>query len=87
MRVASPVTVAPGTTSVLQLALGAREDTSAPPPADQEKKKKRAGLWANPASATLVIIGSAIVVGFAVDQLVMSDDEASPFMPSVQAHQ
>ena len=86
-EVASPVTVVPGATSMLQLALGVREDTSAPPPAEKEKKKKPAGLWGNPASATLVIIGAAIVVGVAVDQLVMSDDEASPFVPSAQFHQ
>jgi hypothetical protein len=82
--VSSPVILAPGTTTVLQLALSAPEDTSAAAPAVPEKEKKPAGFWANPTTATLVIIGSAIVVGFAVDQLVKSDDEASPFVPASQ---
>ena len=81
--VASPVTVAPGATRSIDLALGGREDTSAPPPAEKEKKKKRAGVWANPVSATLIIIGSAIVVGVAVDQLTKSESvPASPSSPT-----
>ncbi len=80
--VASPVTVAPGVTRSIDLALGGREDTSAPPPAEKEKKKKRAGVWANPLSATLIIIGGAIVVGVAVDQLTKSSSHpASPSSP------
>ena len=85
--VASPVIVAPGATSLVDLALRGREDTSAPAPAENDKKKKRTGVWANPATATLIIIGSAIVVGVAVDQLVKSDHtEASPFVPPASSH-
>jgi hypothetical protein len=54
--------------------MSGRQDSSAPAPAEKEKKK-RVGVWANPATATLIIIGSAIVVGFAVDQLTKPNEE------------
>jgi hypothetical protein len=71
--VATPVTIAPGTTRSLQLAFSGRQDSNPPPAPEKEKKKKRGGVWANPLSATLIIVGSAIVLGFAVDQLTKSD--------------
>ncbi len=78
--VATPVAIAPGTTRRIQLAYGGRQDTSAPKPSENEKKKKRAGFWANPLSATLIIVGSAIVLGFAINELTQSDNE--PVSPS-----
>jgi hypothetical protein len=85
--VPSPVTVAPGAVSSVQLALRAGEDTSAPAPAEKDKKKKPASVWTNPTYATLIIIGAAVVVGVAVDQLVKPDEvEASPFVPSASTH-
>jgi len=78
--VATPVAIAPGTTRRIQLAYGGRQDSSAPKPSENEKKKKGGGFWANPLSATLVIVGSAIVVGFAINQLTQSDNE--PVSPS-----
>jgi hypothetical protein len=78
--VATPIAIAPGTTRRVQLAYGGRQDSSAPKPAENEKKKKGGGFWANPVTATLVIVGSAIVVGFAVNQLTESDNE--PVSPS-----
>ena len=78
--VATPVTIAPGTTRSVQLAFGGRQDTSAPAPPEKEKKKKRGGIWANPATATLIIVGSAIVVGVAVDQL--THTAGAPASPS-----
>ena len=78
--VATPVAIAPGTTRRVHLAFGGRQDSSAPPPPEKEKKKKRGGIWANPVTATLIIVGSAIVVGFAVDQLTNSTDV--PVSPS-----
>jgi hypothetical protein len=81
--VGTPVTIAPGTTRHVQLAFGGRQDTSAPPAAEKEKKKKRGGIWANPATATLIVIGSAIVVGFAVDELTKSNGHpVSPSSPT-----
>jgi hypothetical protein len=78
--VATPVSIAPGTTRRVQLAYGGRQDTSPPPPPEKEKKKKSGGVWSNPLSATLIIVGSAIVVGVAIDQLTQSDNE--PVSPS-----
>jgi hypothetical protein len=77
--VATPITIAPGTTRRVQLAFGGRQDTSAPPP--PEKKKKRGGVWANPLSASLIIVGSAIVLGLAVDQLTPQPEDV-PVSPS-----
>lgn len=80
--VAAPVTIAPGATRPVQLALSGRQDTSAATPPEKEKKK-RGGVWANPATATLIVIGSAIVVGFAVDQLTKPDEQpVSPSTPT-----
>lgn len=78
--VATPVTIAPGTTRRVQLAFGGRQDTSPPAPPEKEKTKKRGGIWANPASATLIIIGSAIVVGAAVDRI--THTAGAPASPS-----
>jgi hypothetical protein len=75
--VPTPVAIAPGTTRSLQLALGGRQDSSDTlPPSEEEKKSKRkGGVWANPLYATLIVVGSAIVVGFAVNELTKSDNE------------
>ena len=78
--VATPVSIAPGVTRRIQLAYGGRQDTSPPPPPEKEKKKKSGGAWNNPLTATLIVIGSAIVVGVAIDQLTQSDNE--PVSPS-----
>jgi hypothetical protein len=78
--VATPVAIAPGATRRVQLAYGGRQDSSPQPPSENEKKKKGGGFWADPLSATLVIVGSAIVLGFAIDQLTQSDNE--PVSPS-----
>jgi len=81
--VGTPVAIAPGTTRHVQLAFGGRQDSSAPPATEKEKKKKRGGIWAHPATATLIVIGSAIVVGFAVDELTNSDGHpVSPSSPT-----
>jgi hypothetical protein len=81
----TPVTLAPGTTRSVQLALGGRQGTSPPPaPAaepEKEKKNKKGSFWTNPVAATLIVVGSAIVLGFAVDQLIKSD--TTPVSPSV----
>jgi hypothetical protein len=78
--VATPVTIAPGTTRRVQLAYGGRQDSSAPPPQEKQKKKKSGGVWANPLTASLLIVGSAIVVGVTIDQLTQSD--SIPVSPS-----
>jgi len=77
----TPVAIAPGTTRTLQLALGGRQDTSQPPPpADAKKKKKAGGVWANPLYATLIVVGSAIVVGVLISELTKPNN--TPASPS-----
>ena len=79
--VAAPLVLAPGTTRRVQLAFGGRKDTSAAP--QKTGKTKAPHGWANPVTATLVVVGSAIVVGVAVDQLTKSSQAAaSPSVPS-----
>jgi hypothetical protein len=78
--VATPVAIAPGATRQVQLAFGGRQDTGAPAAPENDTKKKRGGIWANPATATLIIIGSAIVVGVAIDEL--THNASAPASPS-----
>ena len=77
--VATPVAIAPGATRRVRLAFGGRQDSSARTQSGSEKKKP-GGFWANPLSATLIIVGSAIVVGLAINELTKSDNE--PVSPS-----
>lgn len=68
--VATPIVLAPGERHTVRLALRGGQDTNPPaaqPPA--KKRKRRAGVWRNPLTASLVVIGAAIVVGVAVDQI------------------
>jgi len=78
--VATPVTIAPGALRPVQLTFGGRQDSNAPPAPEPEKKKKRGGVWANPVYATLIVVGSAVVLGVAVDALTTS--ETTPASPS-----
>ena len=73
--VTTPIAIAPGATRSLQLALGGRQDST--PPADSRKRKRPggSGVWANPLYATLIVVGSAIVVGVLVNELTQSDVE------------
>jgi hypothetical protein len=79
--VESPVTIAPGTTRSLSIALRGREDTK--PPKETAPKKKSLGVWNNPLFASLIVIGGAIVVGVAVDQLTDQNKKTTPVSPSV----
>ena len=81
--VQTPVAIAPGATRDVQLALGGRQDSSDLPPPEKEKKRRKGGVWANPVTATLIVVGSAIVVGVLVGSLSSSDSNppASPSNP------
>lgn len=80
--VPTPVAIAPGTTRSVQLAFGGRQNSSAPASPEKPKKKKSGGVWSNPLYATLIVVGSAIVVGVAVDQLTKSNTTTVPVSPS-----
>jgi hypothetical protein len=78
--VANGLSLAAGQERTVQLAL--QEDPpppDAPAPSPEEveaaQKRQRLGLWNNPLTATLIVVGAAVVVGFAVDQLTDDDDE------------
>lgn len=82
--VPSPITIAPGATRRVQLALGGRQDTSPAQPAEEPKKKKKpAGVWANPVYATLIVVGSALVVGLLISQL--TEPNNKPASPSTSS--
>lgn len=71
-EVVTPVSIAPGTTRSVQVAIKGRQDSK---PEDEEERKAL-GLWDNPLTATLAVVGGAILVGLLVDQL--TDDDESP---------
>lgn len=80
----TPIAIAPGTTRTLQLALGGRQDTSpATPPKEPKKKKTAGGVWANPLYATLIIVGSALVIGVLISELTQPNNK--PASPSTSA--
>ncbi len=55
----------------------------APSPTEQNRRgTRRGGWWNNPFAATLVVLGSAILVGVAVDQLTDDDKDAASQPPS-----
>jgi hypothetical protein len=81
--VETPVTIAPGTTRDLRLALRGRQDTNSPPPA--VKPSKRRNVWNNPLAASLIVIGGAVVLGVAVDQLTSKGSSNAPASPSTPA--
>jgi len=82
--VSTPVTIAPGTTRHLQLAIGGRQDSS-PSTEPPKKSRRQGGVWANPVYATLIVVGAAVVLGVGVAALTEPDDPtttpASPTNP------
>jgi hypothetical protein len=83
---ASPVSIAPGTTRRVQLALGGRQDSSAPTTTEKDTKKKPAGVWARPMVATVIIVGSAVLVGVAIDDVLQNTNPAPAISPSTPAN-
>lgn len=83
--VASPVTLAPGSTRSVRLALEEGKDTN-PPPADEKKSRKALSVWNNPLTASLIVLGAAVVVGVAVDQLTNNGKTNAPASPSTPAN-
>ncbi|HXV77642.1 MAG TPA: carboxypeptidase-like regulatory domain-containing protein [Candidatus Polarisedimenticolaceae bacterium] len=75
----SPVSIAPGQTQPLQVAI---DEQLAPSPDEQEEQRKKSGtsVLNNPATAALLVLGAAIVLGVIIDAATDDDDEsASPF--------
>jgi hypothetical protein len=79
--VGAPVRLAPGQTQSVQVAIDPRIDPQvAPPPQSEEDRRTGTGVWDNPLTAALIIVGSAVVLGLIIDQAASDDDEptASP---------
>lgn len=80
--VTTPVRLAPGQTRTLNVAIAAAtkdddDDDNKPGAAAAPAKT---GLWENPLTAALIVLGAAIVVGYVVDSATDDDNEttASP---------
>jgi hypothetical protein len=83
----TPVTIAPGATRQVQLAVRGRQGTTPaaptnPPPPQPPPKKPKGGLWDNPLTATLVIVGGAIVTGLIIDAVEGDSNDQSAASPS-----
>ncbi len=73
--VPAPVSLASGESRNVHLAVQSQK--MAPSPQEASGGKKDMGFWNNPLTATLIVLGAAIVVGVVVDEIT-DDDEASP---------
>lgn len=72
------VALAAGETRSLQVAVNQQV---APSPAENDKKDRGgAAWWNNPFTATLIVLGSAVLIGVLVDNAV--DDDETPASPS-----
>jgi len=84
----TPVKLEPGASQRVRLAVrdggkgrgrGGREETTPPPP--NKTGAKDTSFWSNPLTATLIVVGGAILVGVIVDQATNDDTPASPSLP------
>ena len=74
------VALAAGETRAVQVAVNQQ---TAPSPNDKEKKDRGGtAWWNNPFTATLIVLGSAVLIGVLVDQA--TDDEETPASPSAR---
>lgn len=74
------VRVAPAGKQRLNLAVHAAAEGASAAPAPQGSKPPAKGVWNNPLTASLIVVGGAIVVGFLVEQATSSgENETSPF--------
>ena len=106
--VETPVTLAPGATRQVQLALRGRQGTTpsapsgtpppqpsakgeggypsapsgTPPPQPPANNKKTGSLWDNPLTATLIVIGGAVVTGLIIDAVDDDDNNSNAASPS-----
>ncbi len=77
----SPVTLAPGQTRTVTVALPAHAAMEPSDQADPEAAKDAFTWWNNPLVASLVVVTGAIVLGILIDQATDDDPKASPSAP------
>ena len=78
--VMTPIELAAGDARNLQVAVTPlAPGQMAPPPPDPDAEKNRGGtsVWNNPATAALIVVGSAIVIGFLIKEATDDEDEPS----------
>lgn len=80
--VASTLDLAPGQTRAADISINGQ---AAPDPASaqQASSHSKTSVWNNPLTASLIVLGSAFVIGILVDNAIDDDDEpaASPTVP------
>lgn len=72
-----PVSLEAGQRRTVQLAVA----DPAPPPEEAEEdstKGKKPTIWSNPVTATLILLGAAIILGWAIDDLIDDKRVTSP---------
>lgn len=79
--VSSPVTLAPGQVRSVTVAIPANAQTGpGVPPAESEADKGGITWWNNPLTASLIVVGGAVILGILIDQAT-DDDEPTPASP------
>ncbi len=78
--VETPIRLDAGANRTVQLAIQAQAATATGRLNAAEKKPGAASFWENPLTATLIVIGGAILVGIIVDEAT-DEDNASPSSP------
>ena len=76
----APVTLAPGQAREVTVGIDPQQAPS-PAEADKEEKKDKMSFWNNPLTASLIVVGAAIVVGVIIDAAT-DDDEPTPASPA-----
>lgn len=80
--VSAPVQLAAGQSRDVQLAVTRNQAASGAGGATNSKGTgAKLGIWNNPLTATLLVLGGAVVVGVLVDQVTDDDNNASPSAP------
>lgn len=75
----TPVVVRPGEHRAIQIALAPAEIE--PEPTAKDKKKAKMTWWNNPLAASVMVVGAAVIVGVAIDQITDDDVTTSPSAP------
>jgi hypothetical protein len=78
--VATPVTLAPGQVQSVTMAVPTNAQKQ-PTPSQDEKDKGGLTWWNNPLTASLIVVGGAVILGILIDQAT-DDDEPTPSSPS-----
>ncbi|HEX6851824.1 MAG TPA: carboxypeptidase-like regulatory domain-containing protein [Candidatus Polarisedimenticolaceae bacterium] len=76
----APVTLAPGQVRDVTVGINPQQ-APGPDTAAAEADKDKMTFWNNPLTASLIVVGAAVLVGFAIDAAT-DDDDPTPVSPS-----